>query len=49
MLIGAILAGATFGDNISPVSDTTIASATTQNAEMGAVVRSRLRWSWFCY
>ncbi|MCH7781296.1 MAG: hypothetical protein IH848_10645 [Acidobacteria bacterium] len=45
MLIGAILAGATFGDNISPVSDTTIASATTQNAEMGAVVRSRLRYA----
>jgi Na+/H+ antiporter NhaC len=45
MLIGAILAGATFGDNISPVSDTTIASATTQGAEMGAVVRSRLRYA----
>jgi len=45
MLIGAILAGATFGDNISPVSDTTIASATTQNAEMGPVVRSRLRYA----
>ncbi len=45
MLIGAILAGATFGDNISPVSDTTIASATTQGAEMGDVVRSRLRYA----
>ncbi len=45
MLIGAILAGATFGDNISPVSDTTIASATTQGGEMGAVVRSRLRYA----
>ena len=45
MLIGAILAGATFGDNISPVSDTTIASATTQGAEMGSVVRSRLRYA----
>ncbi|NIM00112.1 MAG: hypothetical protein GTN89_04235 [Acidobacteria bacterium] len=45
MLIGAILAGATFGDNISPVSDTTIASATTQGAEMGQVVRSRLRYA----
>ncbi len=42
MLAAAILAGATFGDNISPVSDTTIASATTQDAEMGRVVRSRL-------
>ena len=45
VLIGAILAGATFGDNISPVSDTTIASATTQRAEMGRVVRSRLRYA----
>jgi len=45
VLAGAILGGATFGDNISPVSDTTIASATTQDAAMGAVVRSRLRYA----
>lgn len=45
MLIGAILAGATFGDNVSPVSDTTIASASTQRAPMGGVVRSRLRYA----
>lgn len=45
MLIGAILGGATFGDNISPVSDTTIASATSQGAEMGDVVRSRLKYA----
>ena len=44
-LIGAILAGATFGDNVSPVSDTTIASATSQRAPMGGVVRSRLRYA----
>jgi len=44
-LIGAILAGATFGDNISPVSDTTIASATTQEADIGGVVRSRLKYA----
>ena len=44
-LIGAILGGATFGDNISPVSDTTIASSMTQNAAMGEVVRSRLRYA----
>ena len=43
--IGAILAGATFGDNISPISDTTIASATTQGADLGSVVRSRLRYA----
>lgn len=45
VLLGAILGGATFGDNISPVSDTTIASATTQDADLGGVVRSRLRYA----
>ena len=43
--IGAVLAGATFGDNVSPVSDTTIASASSQDAEMGRVVRTRLRYA----
>ena len=45
MVIGAVLAGATFGDNVSPVSDTTIASASSQEAPMGGVVRSRLRYA----
>ena len=45
VLMGAIVGGATFGDNVSPVSDTTIASATTQGAEMGGVVRSRMRYA----
>jgi Na+/H+ antiporter NhaC len=45
ILIGAILAGATFGDSISPVSDTTIASATTQDADLGGTVRSRLKYA----
>ncbi len=44
-LIGAIIAGATFGDNVSPISDTTIASATTQGAKLGDVVRSRLKYA----
>jgi len=43
-LIGAILGGATFGDSISPVSDTTIASAGTQNADIGGTVRARLNY-----
>ncbi|WP_374928710.1 Na+/H+ antiporter NhaC family protein [Kytococcus sedentarius] len=38
----AIIAGGAFGDNIAPVSDTTITSAFTQDARMGTVVRSRL-------
>ncbi len=45
MLMGAIIGGATFGDNVSPVSDTTIASAATQGADMGGVVRSRMRYA----
>lgn len=45
MLAGAIIGGATFGDNLSPVSDTTIASAMTQGADIGGVVRSRIRYA----
>ncbi len=45
VLMGAILGGATFGDNVSPVSDSTIASAGTQGAAIGDVVRSRLRYA----
>ncbi len=44
-LMGAILAGATFGDSISPVSDTTIASSGTQHVDIGGTVRSRLRYA----
>ena len=44
VLIGAILGGATFGDSISPLSDTTIASAGTQGADVGGVVRARLKY-----
>lgn len=44
MLIGAILGGATFGDSISPISDTTIASAGTQNTDIGGTVRARLKY-----
>lgn len=42
---GAIVSGAAFGDNLAPVSDTTIASALTQETEIGRVVRSRLKYS----
>ena len=41
MLAVSILAGAAFGDNLAPVSDTTIVSALTQDAEMRDVVKSR--------
>jgi len=50
-LAGAIVSGAIFGDNLAPISDTTIASASTQifkngrPADVGGCVRSRLRYS----
>jgi Na+/H+ antiporter NhaC len=45
VLIGAILAGATWGDSMSPVSDTTIASSGTQGADIGGTVRARLKYA----
>jgi Na+/H+ antiporter NhaC len=44
LLAGAILAGATFGDSISPISDTTIASSGTQQVDIGGTVRARLKY-----
>lgn len=43
-LAGAIIGGATFGDFIAPISDTTIASALSQDADIGATVKSRLKY-----
>ncbi|MEA4846726.1 MAG: Na+/H+ antiporter NhaC family protein [Clostridiaceae bacterium] len=50
-LAGAILSGAIFGDNLAPISDTTIASSTTQEykyisgvADVGGVVISRFKY-----
>lgn len=43
-LAGAIIGGATFGDFIAPISDTTIASALSQKAEIGRTVRSRIKY-----
>ncbi|GHV14931.1 sodium:proton antiporter [Spirochaetia bacterium] len=50
-LAGAIVSGAIFGDNLAPISDTTIASASTQQfrdghpADIGGVVKSRFKYS----
>lgn len=51
-LAGAILSGAIFGDNVAPISDTTIASAASQRyrnkpgtADIGGVVASRMRYA----
>ena len=43
-LAGAIIAGATFGDFIAPISDTTIASALSQKAEIGETIKSRIKY-----
>ncbi|MFD5599475.1 Na+/H+ antiporter NhaC family protein [Leucobacter sp. NPDC058333] len=52
LLAGAILSGALFGDNLAPISDSTVISSTTQRyrtregtAEVPGVVGSRLRYS----
>jgi Na+/H+ antiporter NhaC len=44
-MIGAIVSGAYFGDNIAPVSDTTIASAYTLGTNVPTVVRTRLKYA----
>lgn len=51
-LAGAILSGAIFGDNVGPISDTTIASASTQEytnkpgvADVAGVVGSRMKYA----
>ncbi len=44
-LAGAILAGATFGDFAAPISDTTIASALSQEAKIGPTVKSRMKYA----
>lgn len=51
VLAGAILSGAAFGDNLAPVSDTTIIASTSQEylhksgtAEIGGTVKSRSKF-----
>ncbi|GAB6137982.1 Na+/H+ antiporter NhaC family protein [Halanaerobaculum tunisiense] len=45
VLAGAIVGGGAFGDNLAPLSDTTICSAASQNTDIGGVVRSRFKYS----
>jgi Na+/H+ antiporter NhaC len=45
LMFGAILSGAVFGDNLAPVSDTTIVSAVTQDSDIGGVVASRVKYA----
>ncbi len=45
LMFAAILSGAAFGDNLAPVSDTTIVSATTQETDVPGVVRTRVKYA----
>ncbi|WP_313232830.1 Na+/H+ antiporter NhaC family protein [Tissierella praeacuta] len=45
LLAGAIISGGAFGDNLAPVSDTTICSATSQGIDVPGVVKSRLKYA----
>jgi Na+/H+ antiporter NhaC len=52
VLASAILSGAIFGDNVAPISDTTVASASTQSysmregtAEISGVVTARFKYA----
>ena len=45
LVMGAIVSGGYFGDNLAPVSDTTIASASTQETDIMDVVKSRFKYS----
>ncbi|OLQ72743.1 sodium:proton antiporter [Photobacterium proteolyticum] len=44
ILAGAIIGGGAFGDNLAPISDTTISAATSQNTDIGGVVKHRIRY-----
>lgn len=44
-MCGAIISGAIFGDNLAPISDTTISSSLTQEADLGKVVRTRFPYA----
>lgn len=45
LLAGVIISGGAFGDNLAPVSDTTICSATSQGVDVPGVVKSRLKYA----
>ena len=45
LMLGAIISGAVFGDNLAPISDTTIASSGAFHADVKDVVKSRIKYS----
>ncbi|MGG0717150.1 Na+/H+ antiporter NhaC family protein [Robertmurraya massiliosenegalensis] len=45
LLVGAIIGGSFVGDNLAPISDTTIVSAYSQGTTIEKVVRSRIKYA----
>lgn len=45
LMCGAVISGSIFGDNLAPISDTTIASSQTQGVTVQEAVRTRLPYS----
>lgn len=45
LICGALLTGSCFGDNLAPISDTTIASSLSQEVDVMKVVKSRLKYA----
>ncbi len=45
LLAGTIISGAAFGDNLAPISDTTIVSATSQGVDVPGVVKTRFKYA----
>ena len=45
LMCGAVVSGSIFGDNLAPISDTTIASSQTQGVTVQEAVRTRLPYS----
>lgn len=45
LLAGSIISGGAFGDNLAPISDTTISSATSLGVDVPGVVKSRLKYA----
>lgn len=45
LMLGAIISGSFFGDNLAPISDTTIASSGGMDANVLSVVKSRIKYS----
>lgn len=45
LLAGMVVSGGAFGDNLAPVSDTTLAAATSMGVDIPTCVRTRLKYS----